>query len=156
MEKPTQINVAVLVFNGVELVDMNGPIDVFVHANRYIKGLAYHVYTVAADTKPILSEKKVVTITPQYSIDNCPPPDVIVIPGCIDANSNSVPADQVIIDWLKKTLTQEEKKIIVLSVCVGLYTLAETGWLNGKKATTHYLAINYAHTTYPFIQLVKN
>jgi putative intracellular protease/amidase len=31
-----QINVAVLIYHGVELVDMNGPVDVFLHANRYI------------------------------------------------------------------------------------------------------------------------
>ncbi|GIQ61309.1 hypothetical protein Flavo103_44440 [Flavobacterium collinsii] len=30
------MNVAILIYPGVELIDMNGPIDVFVKANRYM------------------------------------------------------------------------------------------------------------------------
>jgi transcriptional regulator GlxA family with amidase domain len=155
-----QLNVAVLVFDGVELVDMNGPIDVFLHANRFKKGPFYNVYTIS-DHEFILSEEKTVTIKPQYKLDDNIDHDFIVIPGCIAFNSSSstIPAEQSIIDWIKKKGEEWKDKAgekVIMSVCVGLYSLAETGLLNGKNATTHYQAMDYAHTTWPDINLVKN
>lgn len=142
-----QIKVAVLLFNGVELVDMNGPIDVFQHANSY-NGKRYDIYTVAATMDLISSEGNIVTMTPQYDISNCPVPDVIVIPGIIDLE-----ADQSVVDWITP-LGKQGKTI--LSVCIGLYTLARTGLLSGRQATTHYLAIDSFHEQYPDVHLVKN
>ncbi|WP_184549362.1 DJ-1/PfpI family protein [Mucilaginibacter sp. FT3.2] len=155
-----RLNVAVLTFDGIELVDMNGPIDVFLKANRFKKGPYYNVYTIA-DRGVILSEEKTVTIMPQYTLDKIIDHDIIVIPGCIafDGQSTSVPAGQPIISWIKKKGEEWKNKAgekLIMSVCVGLYSLAETGLLNGKNATTHYLAMDYAHTTWPAINLVKN
>lgn len=149
MEAPieTPIKIAVLIYNGVETVDMNGPIDVFLKANRYNNG-RYEIFTVAATMDTISSEGNVVTITPQYDIHNCPVPHLIVIPGIIDLD-----VDPAMIDWIKK-MGEDGKKI--LSVCIGLYTLAKTGLLSGRQATTHYLAIDSVHQQYPDIHLVKN
>jgi transcriptional regulator GlxA family with amidase domain len=141
------IKVAVLTYNGVEVVDMNGPIDVFLKANRYNDN-KYEVYTVAATMDPIHSECEVVTITPRYDIYNCPEPDLIVIPGII-----KLEVDPAMIGWIKQ-MGDKGKKI--MSVCIGLYTLAKTGLLSGRRATTHYLAMNAMHEQYPDIHLVKN
>jgi len=143
----SNLNVAILIYDGVELVDMNGPIDVFVHANSYNKS-RYNVFTVAHNKDTILSEGNVVSIMPQYTISNCPDPDIIVIPGIID---KEVSAD--VIEWIRKK--GGEKKII-MSVCIGAYTLAKTGLLSGKKATTHYLAIPAFQKQYPDITVIKN
>lgn len=143
----TQINVAVLVYNGVEPIDMNGPIDVFLKANAYNNN-RYQVYTVAATMDTIGGESKIVTMTPQYDISNCPDPDLIVIPGIINEE-----VDTALISWIKE---MGDKGKTVMSVCIGLYILAQTGLLSGKHATTHYLAINSVHTQYPDIKLVKN
>lgn len=158
--KKGHMNVAVLVFNGVELVDMNGPVDVFVHANRYkndpsFKGLPYNVYTVADKPDSIVSEDGAVTIKPAYTFANCPEPDLIVIPGRIanDGKDSSIPVEQPYLDYISK-MGAEKKNI--MSVCVGLYSLAATGLLNGKKATTHYLAIAYAEQTWKQVKFIKN
>lgn len=145
-------NVAVLIYKGVELVDMNGPIDVFLHANQFKKE-PYIIYSVSADKDTVHSEGNVVSINPEYTIHDCPEPDIIVIPGRLDDQMNSIPADQPIIDWIKK---MGEKKKMIFSVCVGLLSLAETKLLSGKKATTHYLAINTAHEKYKDIHFIKN
>ncbi|SHM54498.1 DJ-1/PfpI family protein [Mucilaginibacter sp. OK098] len=144
----TPIKVAVLIYNGVELVDMNGPIDVFLHANRYNNN-RYQVYTVAATMDAILSENRVVTITPQYDLHNCPEPDLVVIPGIIDLE-----VDPSVIDWIKKIASKKDK--VIMSVCIGLQILAKTGLLSGKRVTTHYLAINDMHKQYPDITFIKN
>lgn len=154
------LNVAVLVFDGVELVDMNGPVDVFLHANRYKKdpaftGLPYNVYTVADKGKDIISEDGSVTIKPSFTFSNCPDPDLIVIPGRISADGTdaSIPAEQPYLDFIAK---MGAKNKVIMSVCVGLYSLANTGLLNGKKATTHYLAMAYAEKTWKKVKFIKN
>jgi transcriptional regulator GlxA family with amidase domain len=158
-QPPKQIKVAVLIYPGVELVDMNGPIDVFLHANRYYADgfdkPRYKVYTVAETNEPVLSECKAVTIMPGYSIKSCPEPDIVVIPGRIEFSekATSIPADQPIIDWIAE---MGKKGKVIMSVCVGLYSLAPTGLLDGKKATTHYLSIGLAVGKWPKIQFERN
>jgi len=144
----TPIKVAVLIYNGVELIDMNGPIDVFLHANPYNNN-RYQVYTVAATMDAILSENKAAAITPQYDLNNCPEPDLVVIPGIIDLE-----VDPSVIAWIKKFGSKKDK--VIMSVCIGLQILAKTGLLSGKRVTTHYLAINDMHKQYPDITFIKN
>jgi len=148
------MNVAVIIYNGVELVDMNGPIDAFVKANYFIDN-KYSVFTVAESLDPVKSESEVVKLTPSYSFDNCPHVDIIVIPGKLDEKSTSVPASETVVAWIKKMAEYDK---IVMSVCVGFLTLANTGLLSGKKATTHYMTINQVHGNkqYRDIDLVKN
>lgn len=149
------MKIAVLIFHGVELVDMNGPVDVFLHANRFHKEPVYNIYTVAATAARIVSEGGVVTIIPQFTFETCPDPDLIIIPGRIanDADDSSIPAKPEVVAYVKQ---MAQKGKIILSVCVGLYTLAETGLLTGRKATTHYLAMDYVRSHYKGINLVEN
>src|SRR5262245_38277305 len=72
-------NVAILLFEGVELLDFAGPAEVF-SAARGPDGRAFNVYTVAASTQPLASQG-FVRITPQHSVTDCPKPDIIVVPG---------------------------------------------------------------------------
>jgi transcriptional regulator GlxA family with amidase domain len=144
------VNVAVMVFDGVELVDMNGPVDVFLHANRYETRFAYAIHTVAATHRPFRSEGDVVTITPAYSVDDCPEPDIVVVPGRIPSGTTAGPE---LTAWLVR---MSEAGKTILSVCVGIYTLAEAGLLKHRRATTHYLAVADVHRKYPDIDLMKN
>ena len=145
-----QKNVAVMVFDGVELVDMSGPVDVFLHANYFQTELAYHVYTVGATHCAIRSEGGVVMIAPTYSVDDCPEPDVVVVPGRIPSGTTAGPE---LTAWLVRMSLRGKT---VLSVCVGLYTLAAAGLLFRRRATTHYKAIADVERAYPDIHLVKN
>jgi transcriptional regulator GlxA family with amidase domain len=153
-KKIKTMNVAILVYDHVELVDMNGPVDVFLHANDY-NGNRYTVYTVAEKKGAIISEGNVVTIVPQYTIDNCPDPDVIVIPGLI---TKTWEASDAIVAWLKKMGTQKKGagKRNIMSVCVGCFTLAKTGLLKGLNATTHFLSIADIQKKYPGTHFIKN
>lgn len=146
------INIAVIIYDGVELIDMNGPIDVFLHVNSIQKG-RYHIYTVAGNTQPVKSEGGVVTIIPTYDFHNCPEPDVLIVPGVLDSELSSTTADAASISFIKEVLLKDR---IVLSVCVGLYNIAATGMINGKCVTTHYLAINSFHLQHKEIKIIKN
>jgi len=67
----TKLNVAILVYPGVEMIDMNGPADVFLKANNLNKG-KYQIFTLAETPEPLCSEASLVKITPTYTLDNCP------------------------------------------------------------------------------------
>ncbi len=157
----SQINVAVIFYNEVELVDMNGPIDVFVKANRSNNN-RYNIYTVAEKGMPRITEKDVVSICPTYTIYDCPMPDIIVLPGLITDDNEASPA---IVKWVKefgeKVLAHPRKHTYIMSVCVGIYTLAKTGLLNGRKATTHFLNLadnsdGSIQKMYPQISFIQN
>jgi transcriptional regulator GlxA family with amidase domain len=150
------INIAFLIYPGVELIDMNGPIDVFVKANRINKG-RYQLFTVAESAEYIDTESSAVRITPQYTLYNCPKPDIIVIPGQImpegSPRSFGMGSDNLIA-WIKEQA--QLPGVRIMSVCVGAYILANTGLLDGKRATTHYGALPKMQHEYKNITFIKN
>jgi transcriptional regulator GlxA family with amidase domain len=147
-----KMKVAVIIYDGVEVVDMNGPIDVFTKAN-YIKD-HYYVYTVAAKDTIIYTENCNTAIIPRYTFKNCPSPDIVILPGV--ANAEKILADSsfnnAIVPWIKEMAADPEKDI--MSVCTGGVLLGKTGLLDNKTATTHYLALDLMKTLYPKVNVV--
>jgi transcriptional regulator GlxA family with amidase domain len=71
--------VAILVYERVELLDFSGPGEVFSAAHD-AEGRGFRVCTVAKTKAPVKSQG-FVSITPEYSIADCPAPDIVVVPG---------------------------------------------------------------------------
>jgi transcriptional regulator GlxA family with amidase domain len=123
--------VAIFIHEGVELLDFSGPGEVFASTDHR---QAFEVYTVAASPGEILSQG-FVTIKPQYTLANCPAPDVLILPG----GRTDVPlSDLAVINWIKDS---SQKAEVVMSVCTGAFLLAEAGLLDGHEATTHWSAL---------------
>lgn len=121
-------NVAICVWDEVELLDFSGPGEVFAVADEC---RAFRVYTVGVSYAPIMSQG-FVRVMPEYSIDDCPRPDIVVLPG---GGAGPVLANPRVRAWLKDAAAKAE---IVLSVCTGAFVLAGTGLLDGLAATTWY------------------
>jgi transcriptional regulator GlxA family with amidase domain len=135
-----KLNVAVFVHQGVELLDFSGPFEVFVDAG-------YNVYTVAASMDVITSQQSL-KIVPNYSFDDCPSPDIIILPG----GATKIPLeDPRVIAWIKSQNTNDK---YILSVCTGALLLAKSGLLDGKTATTHYCCLDNL-AQYEKINVVK-
>jgi putative intracellular protease/amidase len=131
-------NVAIFLYQNVELLDFAGPGEVFSSAG-------FNTYTVSVDGKALVSQR-FVTIQPQYSIDNAPVPDIVVFPG-----GNSAPSanDPNVITWIKNLYGNGTD---FMSVCTGAFIIAKAGLLDNKRVTTHYgsskgLAEKYSNTT---------
>lgn len=69
--------------------------------------------------------------------------DVIVLPNVMD------PDAPVLLDWVKQ---QAARGALVVSVCEGARLLAHTGLLEGKSATSHFLALGGLRKSFPGIR----
>lgn len=126
-------NVAIFLYPEAELLDFAGPQEVLTKTE--VNGESpFNVYVVAVDTS-ILSIQSL-NIKPQYTLANCPKPDIIIIPG---GDSRKVQNDLKVIQWVKENSEGAE---ITMSVCSGVSVLLKAGLLDGKDATTHHGAID--------------
>jgi transcriptional regulator GlxA family with amidase domain len=128
-----KMNVAIFIYDKVEILDFSGPGEVFASA-RLDDEHAFNVYTVAVSKETILSQG-FITITPEYTIDNCPAPDILVLPG---GDQRKSAENEKLIQWIKDC--SKDAKVI-LSVCTGAKLLSKADLLDGKEATTWYGAI---------------
>lgn len=138
-EAGKKIKVGFLVYDGVEAQDLNGPLDVFVKTNRSSKDFEIFLISATAN-KQIKTEGETVHITAQYSIDDAPQTDILIIPGAPGHVINDLVQNKPLLHkWM---LSQNQNTKITGSVCTGSIFLANLGILNGHAATTHPGAIN--------------
>lgn len=133
-------NVAVLVFEGVELLDFAGPVEVFTNTRRWDEPL--RVYTVGEDRRAVASLNGV-TVVPDYGIADCPPPDVLVIPG---GEVRCLGPEHPLGRYIAERASEVE---IVFSICNGVFALADARLLDGLEATTHWTAIGWLREAAP-------
>ena len=134
--------VAILVFEGVQIIDFCGPYEVFGQAG-------YDVFTVAATPAPLLTAMKL-RITPTYAFGASPKPDILLIPGGdIDAAMH----DAATLDWIR---ARHAESRITMSVCNGALILASTGLLDGLTATTFHDALDGLATGFPNVKVVAD
>jgi len=137
------IPVAILLSEGAQVIDFAGPWEVF--QDTYVPGRMdppFQLYTVAESTKPIQASDGL-TIVPQYSLDNAPPPKIIVIPA-------QGGRSEAMLSWIRKSAKSAD---VTMSVCTGAFLLAKTGLLSGKAATTHHASYSSLAVNFPDIQV---
>ena len=140
---PDQRNVAILIFDDVEVLDFAGPFEVFSIAGQRNGSAPFNVYTVA-ETTPVLA-RNALSINPHYSLETCPQPDILLVPGGGGYRADGTPYgtrreidNRPLLNWIEQRSHTTEK---LLSVCTGALLLARIGLLEGLVATTHQGAI---------------
>ncbi|MFY0577727.1 DJ-1/PfpI family protein [Cystobacter fuscus] len=136
--KPYTRNVAIVLYEGVEVLDFSGPAEVFQSAGGFgASGLerAFRVYTVAR-TKAPLTSQRFLKVLPEFSIEDAPMPDIVVIPG---GGTQVVLEDAEFMKWIARSAKDSE---LALTVCTGAMTLGKAGLLDGLDATTYHGAID--------------
>jgi transcriptional regulator GlxA family with amidase domain len=131
----TKRNVAIFLFDEVEVLDFAGPFEVFSVTSELNNYEPFNVYTVAEKPGAITTVNGL-SVNPQYSFLDCPHPDILILPGGV--GSRAVANNPRVLDWVKASFEQAE---IVFSVCSGARILAKCGLLDGLEVTTHHEVI---------------
>jgi transcriptional regulator GlxA family with amidase domain len=132
MTGSTQRNVAILVFDEVEVLDFAGPYEVFNVASAAARPSPFFVYAVGITGRPVVGRGRFV-VTPAYSIADCPQPDILVVPG--GSGTRPLLKHDTLVSWIGE---QAKRVEWLLSVCTGALLLAKAGLLAGAGATTHH------------------
>jgi putative intracellular protease/amidase len=134
--------VAILLFDGVEIIDFAGPYEVFGQAG-------FEVFTVAEKATPLTTAMGL-TVTPRFTFDSCPQADILVIPGGdVGEAEESLPIRR----WVQGRAPQVAE---VMSVCNGALILGKTGLLDGQTATTFFRALGALKTEAPKVKVVRD
>lgn len=128
----SQRNVAIFIFDDVEVLDFAGPFEVFNVTGDVIDPAPFKTYTVAMSDRPVKARGSL-SINPHYTVENCPQPDILLIPG--GWGTRALLNEQPVLDWIT---AQSEKVEYLLSVCTGALLLGKAGLLDGLQATTHH------------------
>ena len=124
----TTRNLAILIFDGVQIIDYTGPYETFGHVYSE-PGPAFNIYTVSEKAGAITTSMGM-SVNPKYNFENAPEPDVLVVPG---GDVRGQTENAKVISWIQEKSKRAE---IVMSVCNGAYILAKAGLLDGLEATT--------------------
>jgi putative intracellular protease/amidase len=140
------IPVAYALSAGVVEVDFTGPWGIFGSVMLPGKDMVmpFHQYTVAESKAPLRTDSGL-TVVPDYTFETAPQPKIIVIP----AQGN---APEGMLRWIRKASASTD---VTMSVCVGAFTLAKTGLLDGKSATTHHSTYKRFADQFPKVHLVR-
>lgn len=155
---PERLNVGILLFDDVEVLDFAGPFEVFsrtrlepgIDSRRSDASAPFIVFTVAASEGPV-SATGGLKVTPHYSFAGAPRIDLLVIPGGF--GTRRLLEDAPTLGWIQ---TAAAGSRLVTSVCSGSLLLAKAGLLRGKRATTHWGALDLLATLDPTITVERD
>jgi transcriptional regulator GlxA family with amidase domain len=148
------IRVGLLGYDGVQALDLIGPSDAFSVAT--IEGedrqshAGYEVVILGLTGKPFVSESGIL-FQPHKTLRDAPSLDTLIIPGGKGARLGK--SGETIASWIT---TNARKIRRIASVCTGIYALARTGLLDGRRVTTHWRFANDLAKRFPKLDVDHN
>jgi transcriptional regulator GlxA family with amidase domain len=140
--------VALIGYDGVQSLDLTGPMEVFTIANRFAGGPAYEVLIASVAGGEIVSNAGL-RIGGLRSLSELPHElDTILVAG--GETSYGGIAEGELGTWLRERATRTRR---VGSVCDGALVLAAAGLLDGRRATTHWKACDLLAARWPAVRL---
>lgn len=139
-----QRSVLVVLFDGVQSLDVSGPVEVFAGASHF-PGVSYDLRTASLDGLPVRCSSGL-TLVPDGPLTDAPLPDLLLVPG---GAGTRTPAPELV-RWLRTHAPQARD---LVSVCTGALLLAEAGLLDGHRVTTHWSVCETLARTYPAVRV---
>ena len=136
--------VAVLALDGVVAFDLATPIEVFTRTRLPDGRAAYRVRVCAAGPEV---DTGAFTLRAPWGLDDLADADTIILPGCADPRA-PVPAE--VLHTLRRAAADGTR---IASICAGAFVLAATGLLDGRRATTHWLATALLAARHPEVEV---
>jgi transcriptional regulator GlxA family with amidase domain len=150
----TPREIVIVLFDGVQSLDVTGPLEVFTGARRLLgaeeaRGRGdYEIRTFSADGAPLRTSSGL-TLVPNGKLSDAPSQiDTLIVPG--GPGTRAAGADAHLLAWVEAAATRSRR---TASVCTGAFVLAAAGLLDGRRATTHWSAARALARKYPSVEV---
>lgn len=145
------VEVGILVYDDVEVLDCCGPFEVFTTAARVAlrRGWTtapFHVDTIATAGRTIVARGGL-RIVASCTVSDHPHLDILIVPGGLQKEAET---NDGLIAWLTKTADEAS---ITASVCTGAFLLATAGLLDGRQATSHWEDVDDLERRFPLVRV---
>lgn len=163
--------VVMVVFPGVQTLDLTGPAEVFATANRALAHAArrsadhargsqppsvtgaYEVVVASIDGGELVTSCGLPIRTRRLSTLKPRPDDTVLVAGADTAPITQAARDQALLRWVQSAAPIVRR---IGSVCSGAFVLAAAGVLDGKCAATHWSACEQLARLFPKVEVDKN
>ncbi|MFF6977867.1 GlxA family transcriptional regulator [Streptomyces sp. NPDC008343] len=139
-----QRTVLFVLFDGVQSLDVTGPLEVFAGAEKHRAG-TYRIRTASLDGAPVRTSSHL-TVVPDESLTDVSEPHTLLVPGG-EGTRGPQPG---LTDWLREHGPRAER---LVSVCTGAILLAAAGLLDGRRATTHWAYCDKLARDHPAVEV---
>ncbi|WP_073947882.1 GlxA family transcriptional regulator [Streptomyces kebangsaanensis] len=139
-----QRTVLVVLFDGVQSLDVTGPLEVFAGAEKAVPG-TYRIRTASLDGGPVRASSGL-GLVPDGSLAGAPVPHTLLVPG----GEGTRRPDARLVEWVRGHGPRAAR---LVSVCTGAILLAEAGLLDGRRATTHWAYCDKLARDHPAVRV---
>lgn len=143
MADASRREIATVLFDGFEVLDVFGPLEVFGLAGR-----RFNLTMLGPVAGPVRSAQGPAVVA-HVAYRDAPRADIVLVPGGI--GTRRLVSDVAFIEWLAEWAARAE---LVTSVCTGSGLLAAAGLLNGYRATSNKRAFTWAREQGPQVDWV--
>ncbi|HEY4277107.1 MAG TPA: GlxA family transcriptional regulator [Conexibacter sp.] len=138
--------VVVLAYDGVQLLDVTGPLEVFTTASEH--GAAYAPVIASVDGGTLRTSGGT-RLGADRSFDEMPSSiDTLIVPGA--PGWEAAMARPELLDAVRDAAQRSRR---VASVCAGAFVLAAAGLLDGRRATTHWRLVAELAERFPNVRV---
>ncbi|WP_155297563.1 DJ-1/PfpI family protein [Deinococcus kurensis] len=127
--------VGILIFDGIEVLDLGGPFEVLSVATRLAgrdgEAAPFQPVLIGASGAPAVGRGGF-RVLPHATLDDHPPLHVLIVPGGV---MDAPLADPHVRAWVRAQAARVE---VLASICTGAFLLASEGLLDGLRVTTHW------------------
>lgn len=159
MSEVPALQIGILGFDEVEVLDLAGPYEVFTTAARMAARMAgttsgdelqaaarWQVHCISRHGTPVRARAGLL-IQASRSFAQCPRPDVLVVPGGVVDQAAQCPATQA---WVAEAARHAR---LTASVCTGVFILASAGVVRDEPVTTHWEDLDDLRRQHPGLQV---
>ncbi len=125
------MNIAILIYDRFTALDAIGPYEVL----SRLPGASLSF--VASEPGPVTTDNGMLTLLAEHSISEVPAADIVLVPG--GPGEVAARAGGPVLEWLRAV---DATSTWTTSVCTGSLILAAAGLLEGRRATSHWLALD--------------
>ncbi|WP_306368006.1 GlxA family transcriptional regulator [Nocardiopsis sp. CC223A] len=137
--------VVIVVFDGVQSLDVTGPLEVFAEAAR-APGADYRVRVGSLGGRAVTASSGL-GLVPSVALEEVGRIDTLVVAGGGGARGE---ADPALVEWLAGACARAGR---VASVCTGAFLLARAGVLEGLRVTTHWAHCAELSSRFPGVEV---